>query len=278
MGGLSREETGLATPGSRLEQVLKRDRMLVLPALAGVVVIAAAYTVLGIGMDMSALDMTRMAIEMPGMAMEPAQWTSSYFLAMLLMWWMMMIAMMVPSATPAILVFSMIVHKRTDGNAPFLTACFVAGYLAVWGLFSLTATAAQWGLEKIGLVTGMMEIGRPVFAGAVLVAAGLYQLTPLKSACLRHCQQPVLFLMHRWKAGASGALAMGMRHGAYCLGCCWLLMALLFVGGVMNLLWIAGLAIYVAIEKLSGTRRIVPHAAAAILVMSGIWLMARGAV
>jgi predicted metal-binding membrane protein len=173
--------------------------------------------------------------------------------------------------------FSMIVRKRVDGHAPWLSGCFIAGYLAVWGLFSLMAAGAQWGLEKIGLVTGMMEIGRPVFAGAVLVVAGLYQLTPLKSACLRHCRQPVFFLMHHWRPGAAGAFGMGLRHGAYCLGCCWLLMALLFVGGVMNLLWIAGLAIYVAVEKLSGGRRLVPDAAAAVLVVSGIWLMARGA-
>jgi predicted metal-binding membrane protein len=260
-----------------MERLLRSDRTLVLVALFAVVALAAAYTIAGAGMEISALTMTRMAIEMPGMMMQPAQWSVQYAIVMFLMWWVMMIAMMVPSATPAILVFAGIAGKQAGRNAPLLMAsCFVGGYLLAWGAFSLVATAMQWGLEKAGLVTGMMEIGSPVLAGSVLIGAGLYQLTPVKLACLRHCQQPVIFLMQHWRPGRAGALRMGLRHGAHCLGCCWLLMALLFVGGVMNLLWIAGLAIYVALEKLAGNQRLAPNIAAAALTISGIWLVASG--
>ncbi|MCU0790524.1 MAG: DUF2182 domain-containing protein [Nitratireductor sp.] len=258
-----------------LEQVLNRDRLVVLLALAAVVLLAAAYTVAGVGMDMSALTMTRMAIEMPGMMMQPAQWSPAYAAAMFLMWWVMMIAMMVPSATPAILLFSTVARKQRNETRPFLaTWFFLAGYLSIWAFFSLVATALQWALEKVGIVTGMMQIGTPVVAGTVLVAAGLYQLTPVKQACLKHCQHPVMFVMHHWRPGRHGAFSMGLRHGAYCVGCCWLLMALLFVGGVMNLLWIAGIAIYVGLEKLAGRWRLLPNAAAVVLAGSGLWLIA----
>jgi predicted metal-binding membrane protein len=263
------------TATSRLEQILRRDRLLVLLALAAVVVLAAAYTVAGIGMDMSALTMTRMAIEMPGMMMQPAQWSAGYAAVMFLMWWVMMIAMMVPSATPAILLYASVARKQPNHPAPFLaTFIFLSGYLVAWAFFSLVATALQWALEKAGIITGMMEIGAPVFAGSILMAAGLYQLTPLKQACLRHCQHPVLFVMHHWRPGRTGAFEMGLRHGVHCLGCCWLLMALLFVGGVMNLLWIAGIAIYVGVEKLAGRWRLLPDVAALVLAGSGLWLIA----
>ncbi len=255
--------------------MLRRDRAVVTIALAAVVVLAAAYTIAGVGMEMSAATMTRMALEMPGMMMQPAQWSAGYAAIVFAMWWMMMIAMMTPSAAPAILVFSAISRKQAAVRMPLLaTGCFLAGYLLVWGLLSLAGTAAQWGLEKAGLLTGMMEIGTPLLAGAVLIAAGLYQLTPLKSACLRHCQHPVMFLMHHWQPGNGGALRMGWHHGVQCLGCCWLLMALLFVGGVMNLLWIAGLAIYVAFEKIAGQGRLVTKAGAAVLTLSGLWIIA----
>lgn len=275
MGGLS-PRSSMVNTATGLEQILRRDRLVVLLALSAVVALAAAYTIMGVGMDMSALTMTRMAIEMPGMLMPPAQWSAGYAVKMFLMWWVMMIAMMVPSAAPAILLFSNVARKQQSQATPFLTTWFfLAGYLIAWLLFSLVATALQWAFEKLGLMTGMMEIGTPVIAGAVLLAAGLYQLTPLKKACLRHCQHPVLFVMQRWRPGGSGAFGMGLQHGAYCLGCCWLLMTLLFVGGVMNLLWIAGMAVYVAVEKLAGRWPLLPNAAAIVLTGSGLWLIAR---
>jgi predicted metal-binding membrane protein len=188
----------------------------------------------------------------------------------------MMIAMMVPSAAPVVLIHAAIGRKRPKEDRPLAaTALFAAGYLVVWAGFSLVATGLQRGLESIGVVTGMMEIASPAVAGLVLVAAGLYQLTPLKEACLRHCQQPVVFILHHWRPGGGGAFRMGLEHGGYCLGCCWFLMALLFVGGVMNLIWIAGIAIYVGIEKLAAGRPRLSSGTGAVLALAGLYVVAR---
>jgi predicted metal-binding membrane protein len=140
--------------------------------------------------------------------------------------------------------------------------------------FSLVATAVQWRLESLGILTGMMEIASPVIAGVLLISAGLYQLTPLKGACLKHCQNPLTFVLHHWRPGKAGAFRMGLEHGSYCLGCCLFLMALLFVGGIMNLIWIAGIALYVGIEKFSVDRRLTT-VTGAILAATGILMLAR---
>jgi predicted metal-binding membrane protein len=241
--------------GSPLESVLKRDRMVVMISLVLVVVVAAAYTLVGVGMNMSALTMTRMAAEMPGMAMQPVGWTAVYALVVFLMWCVMMIAMMLPSAAPMVLIHAAISRKHEKAESPLgATALFVTGYLTIWMAFSLVATAAQWGLESLGIVTGMMEVASPPIAGLVLLSAGLYQLTPLKGACLKRCQHPLTFIVQHWRPGKTGAFRMGVEHGSYCLGCCMFLMALLFVGGIMNLIWIAGIAVYVAIEKFAFDR------------------------
>lgn len=256
-----------------LEIALRRDRAIVIAALMVVVGLAAVYTVMGIGMSMSALTMTRMALEMPGMAMRTAAWSPAYALLVFLMWWVMMVAMMVPSAAPAILLYAGLQRKRKAVNAPYTAAVFfLAGYLLIWAGFSLVATTLQWGLETLGVMTGMMEITSKPLAGAVLIGAGLYQLTGLKQACLRHCQHPLSFLLHNWKPGLSGAMRMGARHGGYCLGCCWVLMALLFVGGIMNLIWIAGIAIYVGVEKVAAGHRWVTTFMGVVLTALGAWL------
>jgi predicted metal-binding membrane protein len=236
--------------GSPLESVLKRDRLVVMIGLGLVVILAVAYTMMGVGMNMSALTMTRMAIEMPGMAMQPVDWSLGYALVVCLMWCVMMVAMMVPSTAPMVLFHAAVSRKHKEGTGPLTaTVIFMTGNLAVWTLFSLFATALQWGLSSLGIISGMMQIVSPTIAGLVLMTAGLYQLTPLKRACLKHCQQPLSFIIHRWRSGKKGAFRMGLENGNYCLGCCWFLMALLFVGGIMNLMWIAGVAIYVGIEK-----------------------------
>ena len=126
---------------------------------------------------------------------------------------------------------------------------FAAGYLLVWGSFSAIATVLQWSLESARLLSPMLETTSRWLGAGILIAAGLWQLTPLKAMCLRHCRTPLGFLIGHWRAGPLGALRMGLEHGAYCLGCCWFLMALLFFGGIMNLYWIAGLAVYVLLEK-----------------------------
>ena len=170
---------------------------------------------------------------------------------MFAMWWVMMIAMMVPSAAPTILLFAAIKRRQAATENPVIASwLFLAGYLVIWAGFSLVAVSAQWTLEQSGLLSGMMASTSNLLAGIILLAAGLYQFTPIKRACLHYCQSPVLFLSRYWRPGAMGALRMGFRHGGYCVGCCWFLMALLFVVGVMNLVWVAAVAIYVAFEKL----------------------------
>jgi predicted metal-binding membrane protein len=157
---------------------------------------------------------------------------------------------MLPSAAPMVLFFDTIAaRQRQQGQPAVATAAFVAGYLAVWFGFSVVATALQYALEQALLMSMQMRTTSTLLAGAILLAAGFYQLTPLKQACLRHCRSPLDFVLNRWRKGTMGAFAMGCEHGAWCLGCCWVLMALLFVGGVMSLVWIAALTLYVLAEK-----------------------------
>lgn len=260
-----------------LEAMLRRDRLLVAAGLTLVVLLAAFYTAAGVGMNMSALTMTRMAVAMPGMAMQPAAWSAGYALVVFLMWWVMMIAMMVPSAAPMVLIHAAIGRRQeTAGRSLAATTLFLGGYLVVWALFSVAATALQWLLQSLGVVTGMMEIASPAIAGGVLIAAGLYQFTPLKQACLKHCQHPLMFIAHHWRPGPGGAFRMGAVHGGYCLGCCWFLMAVLFVGGIMNLIWIAGIAIYVGVEKFTAGHRWLPAVTGSAMTAAGIGLLVSG--
>ncbi|MEA3081595.1 MAG: hypothetical protein QOD54_1263 [Sphingomonadales bacterium] len=172
------------------------------------------------------------------------------FLVVAAMWGAMMVAMMSPSAAPTILLYGR-VHRNAAGASPPPTAAFLAGYLACWIGFALVAAALQLALERAALASpaSMALHGRHA-AAALLIAAGLYQLSPFKDACLGRCRSPADFLARNYRPGASGALRLGLLHGAYCVGCCWMLMALLFVGGVMNLIWIAALTLLVAAEKL----------------------------
>ena len=266
----------ITATGTALECSLKRDRLIVIVGLSAVVALSAIYTLLGVGMPMSALTMTQMAIEMPGMMMASVEWTPGYAFMVFLMWWVMMIAMMVPSAARTVLFYAALVRKNKNANKPYAAvSIFLSGYLFVWGFFSLVSTAVQWSLVSIGQMSGMMEISQVPLAGALLVVAGLYQVSPLKQACLRHCQHPVMFFMHNWKSGVLGALRMGMQNGWFCLGCCWVLMALLFVGGVMNLLWIAALALFVGLEKLAVGLPWLSKLSSVALIFGGVALAVR---
>jgi predicted metal-binding membrane protein len=256
-----------------LEYLLRRDRLIVAVGLAAVVALAWVYLATGAGMDTSMADMSMdMDMDMP------MPWSPAYAVLAFVMWWVMMIAMMVPSAAPAVLLFTTIRRKQEASVRPSVEAwIFVGGYLLIWAGFSLVAILAQWGLERAGLLSMAMASTSAVLGGVLLLAAGLYQFTPVKSACLRYCQSPVLFLSRYWRPGASGALRMGLRHGGYCLGCCWFLMALLFVSGVMNLVWIAGIALYVACEKLLPLGHRLSRAAGMALIVSGTIVLARAA-
>jgi predicted metal-binding membrane protein len=216
--------------------------------------IAAVYTVTGTGMNMSAIEMTRIAAPF-GTSNEigmKVAWTVQYAVLIFLMWWVMMIAMMTPSAAPMLLLFAALKRRGPQsGQAALLSLWLLAGYLLAWAWFSMLVAGLQWGLEQVNLIDGRMMILRSRgFAGLVLLAAGLYQFTALKNACLSHCRSPAKFLAEHIRPGRSGALRMGAHHGLYCLGCCWALMVLLFVGGIMNLWWITGIAFYVLAEKM----------------------------
>jgi predicted metal-binding membrane protein len=206
------------------------------------------------------------------------QWTSQYWLIMAVMWWVMMIAMMVPSATPVILLYARVFRHNQRGEdagaalAP--TSVFLLGYLLAWLFFSVGATGLQWALEKLGLVHGMMMWSNSRLLSALfLLAAGAYQLSPLKYVCLNHCRSPVAWLTAHWRAGRGGALRMGLSHGLYCVGCCWFLMLLLFVGGIMNLVWIAGLAIFVLLEKQLPRGIWVARVSGGLMMLAAVWLL-----
>jgi predicted metal-binding membrane protein len=244
-----------------LEAVIRRDRAVVITALFLVIGLSWAYLLAGPGMGMSAFEMTRMPqLEMArgmseggmaGMAMmTPAAWTPAYAVLMFFMWWVMMVAMMLPGAAPMILLFAAVNRKQRDTGHPCVaTSIFAIGYLAAWAGFSLVAVILQWGFQRTGILSPMLVSTNAMLGGSLLLGAGVYQLTPIKHACLRHCRSPLAFLSSHWRRGARGALRMGLVHGAFCVGCCWFLMGLLFFGGVMNLYWIVGLALFVLFEK-----------------------------
>ena len=225
---------------------LRHDRAVVLGSLTLVVLLAWGYLLLGAGSNMETMDMGggQMMVMLP-------EWSPGYGVVVFAMWAAMMVAMMLPSVAPVTLLVASIARKRAaaGGTPGETTVLFVLGYIAVWLGFAAAATLLQWGLDEAGFLTDTMAVGNARLAGAVLVAAGVYQWMPLKEACLRYCRSPLDFLLFHWREGGAGALISGIGHGTFCLGCCWMLMALLFVGGIMNLAWIAGIALLVLIEK-----------------------------
>ena len=255
-----------------LETVIRRDRVVLLAGLIGVSVLAWGWLILGAGMHMSAIEMTLMA-GMDSWMMQSAVWTPAYAALIFSMWWVMMVAMMLPSATPMLLLFARVNRKDMGVDKPLMPASvFAAGYLIAWGVFSLVAAGLQWTMEAARLMSPMLETTNVWLGAGILVAAGLWQLTPMKTVCLRHCRSPLGFLIGNWHSGRWGALRMGLEHGAYCLGCCWFLMALLFFGGVMNLFWIVGLAAFVLLEKTIPLGHWLGRAAGVVLVVWGLSL------
>jgi predicted metal-binding membrane protein len=261
------------------ETLFRRESLVVLAALVALTLLAWVALLLGAGTGMDPLAMSGwpMPLELP--VATSGAWGASYWLVAFLMWAAMMVAMMLPSASPMVLLYARVVRQaETRGhagvsNAAASIAAFAAAYLASWILFSLLAVVLQFGLERAGAMSAMMSARIAPLSGALLVAAGLYQLTPLKAACLRHCRSPAQFIAAHWRPGVSGAWRMGLAHGLYCLGCCAVLMLLLFVGGIMNLVWIAGLTLFVALEKLAPFGERAGKAMAALLVAGGTLLM-----
>lgn len=203
-----------------------------------------------------------------------AQWTALDFFYTFLMWSVMMVGMMTPSAAPVFLLFRNMKESRRDSDAPMTVTLFGLGYLIVWVGFSAAATIAQWGLHQGTWLSSSMAVTSSRIAGVILITAGAYQLSPAKSACLRQCRSPLGFLLSNWRDGRNGALAMGVRHGVYCVGCCWALMLILFVVGVMNLVWVAALTVFILIEKFSGTGARVARLGGVIMIGFGVFVVA----
>lgn len=249
--------------GSTVAWVLRHDRLLVVAGLLAVVVLSWAYLLTGAG---TLQDMGGML-----MPMSSGPWTLGHAMLMLVMWVVMMAAMMLPSAAPMILLHATIVRgRRAGGERVAASLVFACGYIATWTAFSLGAVALQFGLERAAVLSPMMETTSVTLAGAVLIAAGIYQWMPFKQACLQRCRSPLEFVLTHWRNGAWGAFVMGVQHGGYCVGCCWLLMLLLFVGGVMNLVWIAGLAVFILVEKLAPAGHWIGRGVGLLLIAWGV--------
>jgi predicted metal-binding membrane protein len=251
-----------------LDAVLRRERAVLAAALAMLVVLAWISLWTGAGTGMSALDMTTLSL-FPHLQADMAGEMDTSWPVVIGMWSVMMIAMMTPSAAPLVLLYGMVRRRHAGAGQPAVASSLVllAGYLAAWLAFSLAAAALQKALQPSGLVSQMMWWSKSaVLSAGVLAAAGLYQMSGLKHACLAQCRDPVRFLTEHWRPGRLGAFVLGVRHGAYCVGCCWTLMALLFVGGIMNLAWIAALAILVLVEKLAPDGAAIGRLSGALLI------------
>jgi predicted metal-binding membrane protein len=233
-------------PSEMFWSLLRHRRAVIGGALATVIVASWAYLWLGAGIEMELMDMGG-----GRMMVVPPEWSLPYAVLIFVMWAVMMTAMMLPGAAPTVLLVAVLAPGRLANSTPIPATAilFASGYLLVWGGFSFAAMLLQWRLTAAGLLSETMALSNAILASAVLIVAGVYQWTPLKDACLRHCRSPANFLLRHWRQGALGGVSMGTRHGLFCLGCCWMLMALLFVGGLMNLAWIGAIAALVLLEK-----------------------------
>ena len=250
---------------------VSRDRTVVAGALLSVTALAWLSLVLRADPLGSAMD--------PMDTMSLHVWSPADYALTWAMWVVMMAAMMLPSIIPLTQVYVAVARKaRRQGSPVPATAVFVSGYLLVWAAFSLTATTAQLLLDRAALLTGSIRTTSLVAAGGLLLATGVYELTPLKRSCLRACRGPVDFVARHWRQGTWGALRLGVAAGAFCLGCCAMLMALLFVGGVMNLLWVAGVAAFVLVEKLVPAAEVVSRVGGFVMAAAGLGLLAAAAV
>ena len=250
-------------------EVLKRDRAMVVFGLAGIAILSWAYLIC-MDWGMRHMDVGMQMVIMPAME----HWTAWDLVLVFLMWAVMMVGMMVPAASPTILLFAEINRRRHEHQGTLVaTGEFLLGYLLAWTGFSALATLAQWGLLTAALVSPMMESTSKALGAGLLLMAGLFQFSRLKYACLARCRSPLGFLATEWREGPWGAFRMGLKHGVYCLGCCWALMGLLFALGVMNLLWIAGLSILVLAEKIAPFERLVSSVAGLVFIGWAGWLV-----
>lgn len=263
--------------GSALEAILRRDRAVIIASLV-VLTVLAWFDLIWLANDMAmgGMDMTGYRMIPAGQAlMMPASspWQPIEFAYVFVMWVVMMIGMMTPSVTPMILVYARVARQAAESRPFASVAWFAGGYFLAWIAFSLVATSLQWALERAALLTAMSA--SHIVGGTLLILAGLYQWTPLKDVCLSQCQAPLGFILSRggFQGTTTSSLTLGFRHGAYCLGCCWALVVLLFTLGVMNLFWIAALAILVLLEKVMPSGRVIARIAGIASFAGGVWML-----
>jgi predicted metal-binding membrane protein len=246
----------------------RRERILISTCVVLLTALAWGYLVHLDRQMSSSMEYDTMMREM-GMTMD-MPWTAADVFFTFTMWTVMMVGMMAGSAAPVLLLFGSARRSRGARGVPLAVFLFGLGYLLVWTGFSACAALVQWALHQAAMLSPMMAMSSPRLAGAVLVGAGAYQLTPVKGACLTQCRSPLGFLMINWRNGNTGALQMGIRHGAYCLGCCWALMGVLFAVGVMNLIWVAALTAFVLVEKIAPAGAVVARLAGAAMIVFGV--------
>ena len=257
-----------------IERLIQRDRLLVTLALVAAIGLAWAYLLReASAMDAVAVE-ARMHAAMGMAGMNLRAWGAADWLALFVMWAVMMVGMMLPSAAPVIMLVLGAYRLRRDARARLAALAFMGGYLLVWTTFSAAAALGQLSLHRAALLSDDMRVGSAALSGVILLIVGVYQLLPLKNRCLVHCQAPLAFLTQKWRPGVAGGLEMGLRHGAHCVGCCWLVMALLFVLGVMNLVWIAALAAFILLEKLGPGGTVAGRAAGVVAAGWGVYLIA----
>jgi predicted metal-binding membrane protein len=260
---------GTTAPGEGpltiIESGLRYDRaplLVLLPVVSWAWIVAMARDMYGSMTGASAWMMT-------------ATWDVPHLLLLWAMWAVMMTAMMLPAASPMLLLYGVVARRSGQATAAYHIYAAAAGYLLIWSVFSFGATALQRGLATLVLVSPMMEMTNEAAGATLLFVAGAYQFSPLKQVCLRTCQSPLGFLMSHWRTGVVGAFGIGITHGAHCVGCCWALMLLLFVGGVMNLTVIVALTAFVAFEKLAPFRTGTTWISGALLIGAGVWILVR---
>ena len=270
------------TTATFTETILRRNRAVVTGGLVAVVLLSSVYTIylarsMGAMMDMSQVGMSHAEHVHAGMEMSMPMvqpWGVTDYWLMFVMWSVMMIAMMTPSAAPMILTYTKISQRQADAQPVWGTALFYLGYLITWAVYSAVATWIQGLMHDASLLSPMQEISSPVLGGFILIGTGIFQFTTFKQACLNHCRTPMGYFMTEWRDGRWGALVMGIRHGSYCVGCCWMLMALLFVSGVMNLFWMGVITAYVLAEKVLPGGKKVSWAIGFVMIGWGIWMIA----
>jgi predicted metal-binding membrane protein len=250
----------------------RRDRVLISTCLVLITALAWGYLVRLDRQMSSSLTHGAMMAQM-GMTTDMA-WTATDVFFTFAMWTVMMVGMMLGPASPVLLLFAGMHAGRTKRGVPLAVLVFGLGYVTVWVGFSACAALGQWVLHQTAVLSPVMAASNPILGGAILVAAGAYQLTPLKGTCLMHCRSPLGFLMTNWRDGTIGAFQMGLLHGVYCLGCCWALMCVLFVVGVMNLVWVAALAVFVLVEKIAPAGGILARLAGALMIAFGVLFLA----